>query len=62
MDVLKVELQKLENEVLQVALKEELRNSYEASQDDLQYVQEEFLGFCKNQEMKQAILSFSRFT
>jgi hypothetical protein len=31
MDVLKVELQKLENEVLQVALKEELRNSYEAS-------------------------------
>ena len=57
MDVLKVELQKVENEVLQVALKEELRNSYEASQDDLQYVQEEFLGFCKNQEMKQAILA-----
>ena len=27
MDVLKVELQKVENEVLQVALKEELRNS-----------------------------------
>src|SRR5210317_77248 len=57
MDVLKVELKKVENEVLQVALKEELRNSYEASQDDLEYVQEEFLGFCKNQEMKQAILS-----
>ena len=57
MDVLKVELQKLENEVLQVALKEELRNSYQASQDDLEYVQEEFLGFCKNQEMKQAILN-----
>ena len=35
MDVLKVELQKVENEVLQVALKEELRNSYAASQDDL---------------------------
>ena len=34
MDVLKVELQKVENEVLQVALKEELRNSYQASQDD----------------------------
>jgi len=57
MDVLKVELQKLENEVLRVALKEELRNSYQASQDDLEYVQEEFLGFCKNQEMKQAILT-----
>jgi len=56
MDVLKVELQKLENEVLQVALKEELRNSYQATQDDLEYVQDEFSKFCKNQEMKRAIL------
>ena len=57
MDVLKVELQKVENEVLQVALKEELRNSYQASQDDLEYVQEEFTNFCRNQEMKNAILN-----
>ena len=57
MDVLKVELQKLENEILVVALKEELRNSYAATQEDMEYVQEEFLGFCKNQEMKHAILS-----
>src|SRR5210317_62136 len=57
MDVLKVELQKVENEVLQVALKEELRNSYQSSQDDLDYIQEEFTTFCKNQEMKQAILN-----
>ena len=57
MDVLKVQLKKLDNEVLVVALKEELRNSYEASQDDLDCIQEEFLGFCKNQEMKNAILS-----
>ena len=56
MDVLKVELQKVENEVLQTALKEELRNSYQASQEDLQYVQEEFTTFCKNQKMKAAIL------
>lgn len=56
MDVLKVELQKVENELLKVALKEELRNSYAATQDDLEYIQEEFLGFCKNQEMKSAIL------
>ena len=57
MDVLKVELQKVENDVLQVALKEELRNSYQASQDDLEYVQQEFTTFCKNQEMKAAILN-----
>ena len=57
MDVLKVELQKPDNDILKVALKEELRNSYQASQDDLEYVQEEFATFCKNQEMKQAILN-----
>ena len=57
MDVLKVELHKVENEVLQVALKEELRNSYAASQDDLDYIQEEFTNFCRNQEMKNAILN-----
>jgi replicative DNA helicase len=57
LDVLKVELQKVDNEVLKVALKEELRNSYEASQEDLAYIQEEFTTFCKNQEMRQAILN-----
>jgi len=57
MDVLKVELQKEDNDILQIALKEELRNSYQASQEDLEYVQEEFQTFCKNQEMKQAILN-----
>jgi replicative DNA helicase len=57
MDVLKVKLQKVENEVLKVALKEELRHSYEASTDDVAYVQEEFNKFCQNQEMKNAILN-----
>lgn len=57
MDVLKVELQKVDNDLLKVALKEELRNSYQATQEDLEYVQEEFTTFCKNQEMKKAILN-----
>ena len=57
LDVLKVELKKVENDILQVALKEELRNSYQASQEDLDYIQEEFTTFCKNQEMKSAILN-----
>jgi len=56
LEVLKVELQKVENEVLKVAVKEELRNSYEATKEDLEYVQEEFSKFCKNQKMKKAIL------
>jgi replicative DNA helicase len=56
LEVLKVELKKVENEVLKVALREELRHSYEASKDDLEYVQEEFSTFCKNQELKAALL------
>lgn len=56
MEVLKIELQKVENEVLKVAVKEELKHSYQASQEDLQYVEEEFTNFCRNQEMKRAIL------
>lgn len=57
MEVLKIELQKIENEVLKVAVKEELRHSYEMSQEDLEYVKEEFMSFCKNQEMKNAIIT-----
>lgn len=56
MDVLRAELQKIDNDILKVALKEELRNSYAASADDVEYVQTEFTTFCKNQEMKNAIL------
>ena len=57
MEVLKIELQKIENDVLKVAVKEELRNSYKASQDDLEYVESEFTAFSRNQEMKGAILA-----
>ena len=56
MDVLKIELVKIENDVLKTAIKEELRNSYQASQQDLEYVQEEFHTFCKNQKLKQALM------
>src|SRR5210317_125275 len=56
MDVIKIELIKIENDVLKTAIKEELRNSYQASQQDLEYVQEEFQTFCKNQKLKQALM------
>ena len=57
MDVLKVELKKIDNEVLQVSIKEQLRAAYEASEEDLAYVQEEFSNFCKNQQLKKALLT-----
>jgi replicative DNA helicase len=57
MDVLKVELKKLDNDVLQLSIKEQLREAYKASDDDLKYVEEEFSNFCKNQQLKKALLS-----
>ena len=57
MDILKVEMKKLENEVLKVSVKEQLREAYRADLEDLQYVQEEFSTFCKNQQLKKALLN-----
>ena len=57
LDILKVEVKKVENEVLQVSIKEQLREAYIASEEDLKYVQEEFSAFCKNQQLKKALLS-----
>jgi len=57
MEVLKVELKKIDNEVLRVSLKDQLKLAYEASDEDLAYVQEEFSTFCKNQQLKKALLS-----
>tara|TARA_B100000035_G_scaffold223353_1_gene191910 strand:- start:2770 stop:4128 length:1359 start_codon:yes stop_codon:yes gene_type:complete len=57
MDILKVEMKKVENEVLQVSIREQLREAYKADIDDLTYVQEEFSAFCKNQQLKKALLN-----
>jgi replicative DNA helicase len=57
MDILKVEMKKLDNEVLKVSVKEQLREAYKADIDDLHYVQEEFSTFCKNQQLKKALLN-----
>lgn len=56
-DILKVEYQKVGNEVLRVDIKEQVRLITSMSEDDMEYIQEEFTNFCKNQEMKAAILS-----
>lgn len=55
-EVLKVELKRVSNEVLQVAIKEELKNSYKASKDDILFIEQEFTSFCKNQKLKAALL------
>ena len=57
MDILKVEMKKLDNEVLKISVKEQLREAYKADIEDLEYVQEEFSTFCKNQQLKKALLN-----
>ena len=57
LDILKVELQKVDNEVLQISIKEQLKQAFVTSDDDLEYVQEEFTNFCKNQQLKKALMS-----
>ena len=56
MEVLKVELKKIDNEVLQVSIREQLKNAYKASDEDLEYIEEEFSNFCKNQQLKGALM------
>jgi len=57
MEALKIEIQKVENDILQTAVKSELRGCYESTQEDLAYVVEEFTTFAKNQELKTALLN-----
>ena len=57
MEILKVEVKKINNDVLKIAVKEQLREAYQSSNEDLEYVQEEFSTFCKNQQLKKALLS-----
>jgi replicative DNA helicase len=57
LDALKVELKKLKNDVLQVAIVEALKSAWtHRESDDLDYVKDEILDFCKNQKLKKAIL------
>jgi len=56
MEILAVELQKCGNDVLQISIKEQLKEAYNTPNDDLKYIQEEFSAFCKNQQLKGALL------
>jgi replicative DNA helicase len=55
-DALKAEVEKIDNTVLQSAVKNELVKSIQASEKDIDYVKKEFSQFCRNQEMKTAIM------
>lgn len=57
LEVFKIELDKHKDEVLKVAVKEQLRNAFQRkNDDDLEYVKDSFLDFAKNQALKSAIV------
>jgi len=55
MEVLKIELQKIENEILRISVKEQLKEAYKSSEEELDYVKDEFKQFCSNQQIKKAL-------
>lgn len=57
LEVFKVELDKQKDDVLKIAVKEQLRTAFQRKNDeDLQYVKDSFLDFAKNQALKSAII------
>ena len=56
LDFLKIEVKKLENEVLKTAIVDQLKEVYKLVNDDQEYVEQEFSSFCKNQALKNALL------
>lgn len=57
LDTLSVEVKKIENEILRISVTEQLREAYKASNEDQEYIEQEFSNFCKNQQLKKALLS-----
>ena len=56
-DVLKVKVTSIENDVLKTAILEQLKEVFRYMEsDDLTFVKDEILKFCKNQEIKRAIM------
>jgi len=57
-ETLSIEVKKIENEVLRISIAEALREAYKMSdQSDLEWVENEFSTFCRNQQVKKAILN-----
>ena len=56
-DVLKVKITEVDNDILKAAILEQLKDVFRYMEsDDLTFVKDEILKFCKNQEIKRAIM------
>ncbi|MBT5974400.1 MAG: AAA family ATPase [Flavobacteriaceae bacterium] len=56
-EVLKSEYEKVTNDVLKVSIREQLRDAYKTIATDSEYIESEFASFCKNQQLKKALLN-----
>jgi len=57
LEVFKIELDKVNDDVMKIAVKEQLRAAFQRkNDDDLEYVKDSFLDFAKNQAIKSAII------
>jgi len=56
-EVLKSEYEKVTNDVLKVSIREQLRDAYKIVATDAEYIESEFASFCKNQQLKKALLN-----
>ena len=52
LDYLSIEVKKIDNEVLQTSVKEQLKEVFKLINEDQEYVETEFSNFCKNQALK----------
>lgn len=57
LDILHIEVKKIDNDVLKTTVVEQLKEAYKVSNEDQEYVEQEFANFCKNQQLKQALLT-----
>jgi replicative DNA helicase len=59
MEALQIEVKKEDNDVLKIAVVEELKEAYKMADQSLdkEYIEQEFSKFCQNQQMKKAIMT-----
>ena len=57
LEFLQVEVKKIDNEVLKVSVAEQVKEALKSANEDRDYIEQEFSGFCKNQQLKKALLN-----
>jgi replicative DNA helicase len=57
LDSLHIEVKKIDNEILKISVVEQLKEAFKTINEDQDYIEQEFANFCKNQQLKKALLT-----